>query len=46
MAEYEAMILGLKMAKGVQAEEVNVFSDSQLAVMLGKITCVLNKIFI
>ena len=31
-AEYEAIILGLKLAKGAGAEEVHVFSDSQLAV--------------
>ena len=30
--EYEAIILGLKLAKGAGAEEVHVFSDSQLAV--------------
>ena len=32
MAEYEAMILGFQMAKGVGAEEVDMYNDSQLAV--------------
>ena len=32
-AEYEAMILGLRLAQEVGAEEVNLYSDSQLAVM-------------
>jgi ribonuclease HI len=31
--EYETMIVGLQIAKEVRAREVNMFSDSQLAIM-------------
>ena len=31
-AEYEAMLVGLRLAKEVQAESLSIFSDSQLVV--------------